>query len=508
MKSSRQSFLWLAIGTILMLFSNGRWIIPFTTWLYPIFFLRFMRVKKPAPGFIFLVLASAIVNIIIWWKMIPAPINVYFIITGLALQICALPFLADRILGTRLKGFASTLVFPVTWCTIEYLMSLIPSKGTWTVLAYTQASNLSLMQLASITGIWGISFLITWFASVINWAWQQNFEWNKIRKGAITFASIAAAIFLFGTVRINFFQPKSPSVLTASIVQARSINADLKTCKWTDAKAIGNYSPEAENNLLEKTKQAAEAGAKIVLWQEAASWLPKHEEEKFISNARTLAAQEKIYLLMTLWSVPEDFPKHLVENKLVIINPDGTKQLTYIKSNPVSVEPILKGDGNIPVVQTPYGKIAPAICFDDAFQNFIRQAGKNKVEIMFIPANDWKEIDPIHTHMVITRAIENGFSLVRPAGPGLSVATDNRGRIISSMDFFTTDEQIMYADVPIQNTYTIYAQVGDLFAWLCIAGFILMSSWVIFQKYFSHEKSLHKKDTNRTIESRLADAEY
>ncbi len=493
MKSNRQSFLWLTIGTTLMLFSNGRWIIPFAAWLYPIFFLRFMSMQKPARGFIFLLVASAIVNMIVWWKMIPAPINVYFIITGLGLQTCALSFLADRIVATRLNGFISTLVFPITWCTIEYLMSLIPSKGTWVALAYTQAGNLSLMQLASVTGIWGISFLITWFASAVNWAWHQNFEWDKIHRGAITFTSVAAAIFLFGTVRINFFQPQSPSVLTASIVQARNINKDITSCKWTDAKAIGKYSTELENNLLEKTQQAAHAGAKIILWQECAGFIPKQREAEFIKRAMSLAVQEKIYLLMTLWSVPEDFPKHLVENKLVIINPNGTKQLTYIKSNPVSVEPILKGDGNIPVVQTPYGKIAPAICFDDAFQNFIRQAGKNKVEIMFIPANDWKEVDPIHTYMATTRAVENGFSLVRPAGPGLSVATDNCGRIISSMDYYKTDEQVMYADVSVQHTYTIYTQVGDVFAWLCIASFVIMSGWIIFQKYFVHVDARIKK---------------
>jgi apolipoprotein N-acyltransferase len=509
MKSSRQSFVWLLTGTILMLFSNGRWIIPFSTWLYPVFFLRFMRMQKPARGFIFLVLASAIVNVIIWWRMIPAPISTYFIITGLIMQIFTFSFLADRLLATRLKGILPTLVFPVIWCSFDYLSSLDPGKASWTSLAYTQAGNLPLLQFTSITGIWGISFLITWFASVINWAWAQNFEWNKIRNGAITFTGVAGTIFLFGTLRINLFTSPSQTIRTASIVQARNINADLKTCKWTDAKGLNQYSDEVEDNLLEKTQQAAHAGAKMVLWQECAGAIPNHEEKEFIKRATAIAAQEKIYLLMTLWSVPADFPKHLVENKMVIIDQRGQIQSTYIKNNPVpTAEPIVKGTTPIPILETPYGKIAAAICYDGDFPNFIRNAGKNKTEIMFLPANDWKELDPIHTHMAITRAIENGFSLVRPSGPGLSVATDNRGKIISSMDFYTTDEQIMYADVPIQNTYTIYAQVGDLFAWLCIAGFILMSGWVIFQKYLIRENSLHKKDTNRTMESRLADAEY
>jgi apolipoprotein N-acyltransferase len=84
------------------------------------------------------------------------------------------------VLAIRLKGVLSTLVFPVTWCSIEYLSSLNPGKASWTSLAYTQADNLPLLQLTSVTGIWGSSFFITWFASVVNWAWAQNFEWNKI----------------------------------------------------------------------------------------------------------------------------------------------------------------------------------------------------------------------------------------------------------------------------------------------------------------------------------------
>jgi len=466
-----------------MLFSNGRWIVPVATWLCPIFFLRFLRMQRPARAFFILALVSATFNSVMWWKIMPTPAANYFTVTTVFLQLYTLCFLADRLLASRIKSFFSTFIFPAAWCSVEYLTSFIPAKASNMTLAYTQSHNLFLMQLASVTGIWGISFLITWFAAVVNWAWAQNFEWRKIRRGAIAYASVAVIIFLFGVIRVNFYQPSSQSVLTASIVQARNVNKELTSCTWTDAKAISSYSANDENNLLEKTEQAANAGAKIILWQEGAGWLPKKEEENFIGRAAALAEEKKVYLLMTLWSVPEDFPKHRVENKLLIIGPDGKMQASYVKSNPVPVEPIVKGKGVIPIVQTEYGKIATAICFDGDFQNFIRQAGKSKADVMFLPANDWKEIDPLHTYQAIARAIENGFSLVHPTGQGLSVATDNRGRIISSMDFFTTNEQIMYASVPIENSFTIYTQLGDFFGWICIAFFLASLGWSIFKKY-------------------------
>jgi len=280
-------------------------------------------------------------------------------------------------------------------------------------------------------------------------------------------------------------------------VQARNITEDLKTCKWTDAKGLNTYQNEVENNLLEKTQQAARAGAKMVLWQECAGIIPKNEEKRFIERAIAIAAQEKIYLLMTLWSVPDDFPKHLVENKMIIIDQEGQIRSLYVKNNPVpGAEPIIKGTTPMPFLKTPYGKMAAAICYDGDFPNFIRTAGKNKTEIMFLPANDWKAIDPIHTRMSMTRAIENGFSLIHPAGQGLSVATDNRGRIISSMDYFKTDEQIMYADVPAQHTFTLYPLVGDLFAWLCIAGFITFLVSTIFKRYALRVKSYQRNKAN------------
>src|SRR5580765_7877538 len=102
MKRVRLPFLWLAIGAVLMLFANGRWIIPVAAWFFPVFFLRFMRMQKPLKGFIWLVLATACTNAVAWWKMIPAPLPVYIMITCLGFQLWTLCFLADRLLATRL----------------------------------------------------------------------------------------------------------------------------------------------------------------------------------------------------------------------------------------------------------------------------------------------------------------------------------------------------------------------------------------------------------------------
>jgi apolipoprotein N-acyltransferase len=150
------------------------------------------------------------------------------------------------------------------------------------------------MQFTSVTGIWGISFLITWFASVVNWAWAQILDGQNSQSSHPIYRR-CAAIFLFGALRLNLFTSPSESIRTASIVQARNINADLKTCKWTDARGLNQYSNEVEDNLLEKTQQAARAGAKMVLWQECAGTIPNHEEKSLL-NVQQKSLHKKKYI--------------------------------------------------------------------------------------------------------------------------------------------------------------------------------------------------------------------
>jgi apolipoprotein N-acyltransferase len=110
------------------------------------------------------------------------------------------------------------------------------------------------------------------------------------------------------------------------------------------------------------------------------------------------------------------------------------------------------------------------ICYDAEFPGFVRQAGKADADIMLVPAQDWAEITPIHGRMPLLGAIENGYSLIRNGYHGVSIAVDYHGNLLSQLDNFTTDERVMLADLPTEGTQTVYALVGDLFAWLCVLG--------------------------------------
>ena len=60
----RWSFLWLVIGAILLLFANGRWIIPLATWLAPIFLMRFARTQPAVRGLGLLLVTNVVIYLI------------------------------------------------------------------------------------------------------------------------------------------------------------------------------------------------------------------------------------------------------------------------------------------------------------------------------------------------------------------------------------------------------------------------------------------------------------
>ncbi len=54
------------------------------------------------------------------------------------------------------------------------------------------------------------------------------------------------------------------------------------------------------------------------------------------------------------------------------------------------------------------------------------------------------------------------------------MAVDYEGQVLAASDYFTTDPEVMVAYVPMQGVHTIYATIGDLFAWLSLAGLVVL----------------------------------
>ncbi len=466
----RWSYIWLAIGTLL----GFLWAIPLTMWLAPIFILRFVRTQKTWVGFLLAWLSSFLVIGITFREALPLPMPEY-IVTILIISLTgALAYLADRLLAPRLKGFAATLVYPLAVTSLDYIGAISNPMGSIGAQAYALYGNLALMQLLSITGMWGIVFLVNWFGAVVNWAWERNFEWKRIIRGAALYAGILLLVMVYGSARLAFASTPSGTVRMHGItmVDMREELSRIHEVQRSDWQGYRQLTAEMRETYLEATVHEARSGAQLVHWPEMAVFVPTEDEAEFFRLAGEIARQEGIYLMIPMGTEFQDGSKW--ENKLIIIDPAGEIVLEHHKYGNAVAEGSKPGDGVLRTVETPFGTISGVICNDTNHQEVIAQAGRNGTDILLSPSLEFRGIDPMHAHMAIYRAIENGVVLVRQADNGLSIVADPYGRMLAATDHFTSSERVMVAQVPTYSVTTLYSYTPDWFAWLAMAGFVVI----------------------------------
>ena len=200
------------------------------------------------------------------------------------------------------------------------------------------------------------------------------------------------------------------------------------------------------------------------------------DESALIGVAQELARREDAYLSLGLQTVDED-RSLTYENKTVFISPDGELLSEYTKHRLTPPEAVthIRGEGPVPVVETPYGHIATIICNDAIFPDFVRrQVSGRGVDILLVPAWDFRYAEHIWSYYMSFRAIENGFSMFRLAREGLTLAVDYQGRPLVQSNYFLNDQPIIYADLPTEGRETVYSLLGDWFAWLSVAGLVAL----------------------------------
>jgi apolipoprotein N-acyltransferase len=353
---------------------------------------------------------------------------------------------------------------------------------------------LPLLQLVSVTGLWGIIFLMSWLASLVNWAWEQGFAWPKVRWGLLLYGGLLALVFLGGGARLAFFAPQGATVRVAGVTALHSQEllpsanfAALLDEKTTQAQrqAFRPVLAQVDANLLMLSQQEARAGAKMVVWTESGAAVLQEDEAAFLQQARAVAQSSGIYLDMGLAVILPSQTPPFGRDESVLIDPSGHILSIYQKAHPVVGEEDLRlvpGNGQIPVVATPYGRLATVVCQDRDFLDIIKRVGQANTDILLAPGGDWRAIDPYHAQLATFEAIETGSSQVSQTSYGLSVAVDYEGHVLAATDFYSTDPQVMVAYVPIQGVHTIYATIGDLFAWLSIAGLVVLIGIAIVRR--------------------------
>ncbi|KAK3817218.1 MAG: carbon-nitrogen hydrolase [Benniella sp.] len=395
----------------------------------------------------------------------------------------------------------ATLVAPSVWVAIFTIVYAVSPIGSYGSIAYTQFQLEPIVQWSSVAGIAGIEFLVVWSSVILYRSWiryvrfeaarEADFKtWSQLgaethrptrllRRMAFaptpTFLIVTLFVYIYGSMRFwngtgTFYMKPLRDTMLPTVKAGCVIGS-------TDYNDMPTY--------LNQTIELAKDGSQIVIWSEGAVFMNNTQMlNDFWATARNISTTYGIYLGVTY---SEYVDEKLVENKnmFTLFDPKGQVSFAYQKANPVAMveTTVIAGPQKLPVVDTEFGRLGGAICFDMDFQNFIAQAGEKKVDILLQPSWTWASIGRLEATIQSYRAVEQGLSIFRCGSWAPSTVWDPYHQIFGYK--YNLGSGTFTAEIPLRkHVLTIYSAVGNLWAYICCAFAIVSLILVITPKRY------------------------
>jgi apolipoprotein N-acyltransferase len=373
----------------------------------------------------------------------------------------------------RIFGVRALLLAPAAWVTTEVGRTVVLGGFPWELLGYSQTEVLPIAQLASITGVYGISALLVFASAALVLA--------ALERRLVGWTSLAIAVALvvgiawWGSGRLaRNALTRAGTPLTVGLVQGNVAQDE----KWDAA---------LENHILAKylrmSAEAADRGAELVLWPESAT--PFYFEESVRGlEIRRFARDRRVWLLIGSDQFERSVPP-VSYNAAFMVRPDGTTAGVYRKVHLVPfgeyvpmrralffAAPLVEAvsdfaAGDAPIV-LPFRRtqVSTAICYEVVYPALVRNTVRLGSALLTTITNDaWFGRSPApyqHFEMAAMRAIEEGRYLARAANTGISGFVDPYGRVLAASGLFT--DRVMIGQVRLIQEQTFYARAGDIVA--------------------------------------------
>jgi apolipoprotein N-acyltransferase len=397
---------------------------------------------------------------------LPVPIVIlYFVVPAV---VFGLGVLFTRSFLRRRALFPAALAFPVYWVAYEYLTAITSPHSTWGNLAYTQMNCLPVIQIASITGLWGISFIVFLFAGAVAALLSgAGKPWQR-RVLAATVGFVVCAVFVFGKARL---QSNPPAQSAAVTLIAKDV--PMSVYLGSEAQAL-----ELLREYADEIRRVTPVGTQAVVLPEKIGRVSESalaEVDALFSSAAT-ATRAAIVLGLVRRTPSGAF------NSSRFYSADGKLEANYDKHHLVpGVEPEKSGDKRV-ILEQPSGRWGLQICKDMDFPRLSREYGAESANLLLVPAWDFNLDRWLHARMAVMRAVENGFALARSARNGLLTLTDNRGRILAEAATVPGRFVSITGKVSVMREETFYTRTGDWFAWLCVAMFVSLLAFQLLTR--------------------------
>ena len=364
---------------------------------------------------------------------------------------------------------------------LELLRNYLLSGFPWNLLGYSQHQNLPLIQIADITGVYGVSALIVMTnAAITELIAVMSYREYADRKiiWPVTAVVVMAASALYGHYRLTDL-PRPYDSMKVTVVQG-------------DIEQFHKWDPAFQMQVFDVYKQlTADAVAQkkpdLVIWPETAT--PFYFQDRILVGELSDSVKKSNTWLLTGSPSIEGRGSDYVEyNSAYLINPSGIPADRYDKMHLVPfgeyvplktllpfVSKMVHGIGDFgsgrdyTVMRMDKGSFGTAICFEVIFPELVRHFVLGGANFLTSITNDaWfgnSGAPYQHFDMSVFRAVENRRSMVRAANTGISGVILPSGEVVARTSLFK--RYAITAEVPLMKEKTFYTLYGDIFAYLC-----------------------------------------
>jgi apolipoprotein N-acyltransferase len=380
---------------------------------------------------------------------------------------------------------------PFLWISTEVLRAYLPEISfPWGLLGYPAAGNPALVQLTTITGIYGLSFLVAVFNSLLIWIVVSPPEKRKS-------SCMVVAVVLVIVLAVQIFGPRVVPTPAASHT-ARVVQPNFPE----NMQYVGDWYAEHKTDMaeLEQLSLRRSPGPQqtdLLIWPEAPAPFSFQDPHfgPYISHLAT-EFQHPVVVGIIDWKPILESGKGIPRTGLIpynsaaMLNSIGQKTFTYDKIHLVpfgEYEPFPLIHQVVTSVSEEVGGFHKGkernvgrlsngntfsifICYEAIYAGEIRQFANNGAQLLINISNDgWfgkSEAAEQHLSMARVRAVENRRWLIRDTNSGITAAIDPYGNVKRVMQRDTRDA----ADLPydFRTDKTIYTRYGDSFAWMCV----------------------------------------
>ena len=399
---------------------------------------------------------------------------------------------------------AWALFCAVAWVGLEMVQARLFTGFPWNLLSESQYRLLPLIQIASVTGEYGVTFLVVWFAASLlllarglarepanRTAWMGN----------IILPMLAGAVLYAAGLAKMLHEPRSDRAITIALVQP-SIPQKLI---WAESAGAARFE-----EVLKLSTRAFATKPDLVIWPEAAvPSLPRWDTNLWRAITNHVVDGGAWLILGADDAVPRGPKEEDYYNSSFLVSPRGELAATYRKRRLVifgEYVPLVRwlpfvkwltpisggftpGDGPVPFdIPELAARMKVLICFEDVFPHGVPEYVTPDTDFLVNITNDgWFGEGAAHWQQAanaVFRAVENGLPLVRCANNGLSCWIDASGGMHEvyfgdSPDIYQAGIKTMRVPLlPGGHTRppTFYNQHGDWFGWGCVGvagGFAL-----------------------------------